>query len=43
MYHPLPTAPYGWEFPITKDKDELRGRPRQCWDTGALCSQNEQG
>lgn len=33
----LPPPPMAGNFPITKDKAELRGRPRQCWDNGALC------
>lgn len=38
---PLPSIPHGWEFPKAKDKEELRGRPRQCWDNGALCPRNQ--
>jgi len=37
---PCLPPPMAGNFPTTKDKDELRGCPRQCWDNGALCSQN---
>lgn len=39
---PLPaTSPMSGNFPTAKDKEELRGRPCQCWDNGALCPGNQ--
>lgn len=38
---PCLPPPMAGNFPTTKDKDELRGRPRQCWDNEALCFQNQ--
>lgn len=33
--------PKAGNFPTAKDKEELKGRPRQCWDNGALCPPNQ--
>ena len=41
MHPPYLPPPMAGNFPTKKDKDELRGRPSQCWDNEALCSQNQ--
>lgn len=46
MSHPPPPGfpqrpPMAGNFPTAKDKEELKGRPHQCWDNGALCPPNQ--
>lgn len=41
---PLPATPTWLGISqFAKDKEELRGRPRQCWDNEALCPRNQNG
>lgn len=38
---PLCPPKHGWEFPTSQRKAELRSRPHQSWDNGALCPPNQ--